>query len=301
MRARLTILLFCVCVAAAAQNRDKFISPLYAGPNAFPVPDMLDGRTSRDLKIELAADYHHGFLRDRTANLFARIYIPLFTPRVNLTVWMPVCEWYSMTLERQQQCMLETDEPIRGYGYGDVYLSTDMQLLVARRWWPDIVLRAALKTASGEQWDRARYYDDPGYFFDVAVGKSLYITTGCQPSAERQQDSDWEIRLAASAGFLCWQTKTAMQNDAYQYGLQLLVRQQYLSARLTWAGYSGWENNGDHPMVINAELRGHAYGFEPFVRYQYGLRDYPFHSFRIGLAYNIDILTKRNKHNKENK
>lgn len=285
------LFLFAQAQVIQAQSRDGYISTLYAGPNAFPVPEMLDGRVSPDLRVEVAADYHAGFLKDRTANLFARVYIPLFTRRVNLTVWMPVVEWYSMTAERMQQCRLEQQAPMQGYGFGDVYVSTDMQLLVENKYRPDIALRAAVKTASGEQWDRARYFDNPGYFFDLAVGKSMYVGSGGTVSAVRQSEADWELRLAGSVGFLCWQTITARQDDAYQYGLQLLARQQWVSLRLSWTGYSGWMKNGDKPMVLKAQLRGHTGGLEPFIDYQYGLRDYPFHSLRIGFAYNIDIIS----------
>lgn len=282
-----------VCSIVSAQNREEFISTRYNGPNAFPVPEMSDGRVSEVLSAELAGDGYFGYANDRTAGIFARLRIPLFTPRVNLSVWMPVCEWYGMTRQRQQECMLPTGTPINGYGFGDVYVSTDIQVLCSRRWWPDITVRAAMKTASGGQWELARHYDDPGYFFDIAVGKSLYLSTKGEPSTERKAESDWELRIAATTGFLCWQTRTARQDDAYQYGAQLFVRQQYVSARITWAGYSGWRKNGDRPMIVKAELRGYLHGFEPFASYQYGLRDYPFHAIRVGLAYTFDPFVKK--------
>lgn len=285
------ILMIACSTLAFAQDRGEYISPRHFGPNAFPVPDMLDGRVSEELKVELAGDWYRGFAADQTADIFARIYIPLFTRRVNLTVWMPICEWYKMNEQRQHECLIQDTARISGHGFGDVYISTDIQVLKARRWWPDITIRAAMKTASGEQYELARHYDDPAYFFDAAIGKSMFI--GDKVTATRQSDRDWELRLAASAGFLCWQTTTAHQNDAYQYGVQLLVKQQYISARVTWSGYSGWQKNGDKPMIIKTELRGHApYGLEPFVAYQYGIRDYPFHQLRVGLAYHIDILKK---------
>lgn len=298
----ITILCLMCSALLTAQNREDYISTRYNGPNAFPVPDMLDGRTDSMLSVELAGDYYRGFAADKTTDIFARLQIPLFTPRVNLSIWMPVCEWYNLTPYRLSECMLPATENIRGYGYGDVYVSTDIQVLVAHRWWPDITIRAAVKTASGGQWELARHFDDPGYFFDIAVGKSMYISKDRKVSAKRQAESDWEIRLAATTGFLCWQTTTARQDDAYQYGAQLLVKQQYVSARLTFSGYSGWKHNGDMPMVVRAELRGHisadfASGrrgrVEPFVSYQYGLRDYPFHAVRVGLAYSIDVLKKK--------
>ena len=44
------------------------ISPAYFGPNAFPVPDMLDGRTSSELSIELYGDCFFGTLTERVAD-----------------------------------------------------------------------------------------------------------------------------------------------------------------------------------------------------------------------------------------
>lgn len=74
------------------------------------------------------------------------------------------------------------------------------------------------------------------------------------------------------------------------YGLQLFAKAKYVSLRATWGGYMGWEKSGDCPMSIKAQVNGHIKGFEPFVAYQYGIKDYPFHQLRIGLAYNLDIL-----------
>ncbi|MBR2167944.1 MAG: hypothetical protein IJ920_06515 [Paludibacteraceae bacterium] len=264
------------------------IAPAFFGPNALPVPDMLDGRTQPALRMELATDGFFGYEKDKTADLYARVNIPLWTDRVNLSVWMPIMEWYSMTLERQRTCRLQDKEPIQGHEAGDVYVSTDIQLLKARKYTPDIAFRAALKTASGGSFDKARYFDSPGYWFDVAVGKSMYIGKGV--SAMDNENTFLELRLAGSLGFLCWQTDNGRQNDALMYGLQLFAKAKYVSLRATWGGYMGWEKSGDCPMSIKAQVNGHIKGFEPFVAYQYGIKDYPFHQLRIGLAYNLDIL-----------
>ncbi len=249
---------------------------------------MLDGRTQPALRMELATDGFFGYEKDKTADLYARVNIPLWTDRVNLSVWMPIMEWYSMTLERQRTCRLQDNEPIQGHEAGDVYVSTDIQLLKARKYNPDIAFRAALKTASGGSFDKARYFDSPGYWFDVAVGKSMYIGKGV--SAMDNENAFLELRLAGSLGFLCWQTDNGRQNDALMYGLQLFAKAKYISLRATWGGYMGWEKNGDRPMTIKMQLNGHIKGFEPFVAYQYGIKDYPYHQLRIGLAYNLDIL-----------
>ena len=283
--------LLCIGIALFAQVpiecpnlREKtYIAPKYFGPNAFPVPDMLDGRVQNHLRVEVAGDGYFGFQGDKTADVFARVFIPLFTDRVNLTVWMPVMEWYEQTPERITTCRIPDSLAHSGSGAGDAYFSTDIQILRDKKWVPDIALRAACKSASGGQYELARHYDCPGYFMDLSLGKSWLLG----------KNKGAELRVAGSAGFLCWQTDNGRQNDAVMYGLQLLMKSEYVSLRTTWSGYLGWEDMGDKPMIIKGRLCGHAKQFEPYVEYQYGIKDYPFHQIRVGLAYNIDILKKK--------
>ena len=47
---------------------------------------------------------------------------------------------------------------------------------------------------------------------------------------------------------------------------------------------------GDKPMSVKATLSGHVRDFEPYVSYQYGIKDYPFQQLRVGLVYNFDML-----------
>ena len=252
------------------------IAPAYFGPNALPIIDMSDGLTTRELRAELACEGYIGYHNNNTVDLFARVHVPLFTRWANLTVWMPVYGWYE-----------QYDG--KGSGAGDVYISTDIQILHNEwfksdkaRYIPQMTLRLGMKTASGEQFERRRHYDCPGYFFDAAIGQTF--TMG--PLA---------LRLAGSAGFLCWQTDNSRQNDAVMYGLQANLRHEYVSLQATWGGYVGWERHGDAPMSIKARVAGHAKGFEPYVQYQYGIKDYPFHQIRVGLVYNVDILKSKDE------
>ena len=184
------------------------VAPAFFGPNAFPVPEMSDGLTCDHLHLELAADGYFGYKGDRTADLFARVHIPLFTRWANLSVWMPVYEWYN-----------QADGT--GSGAGDVYLSTDVQVLhhswfknkgERAKYIPQMTVRVGLKTASGEQFARQRHYDCPGYFFDATIGQSVPV-------------KQIELRFAGSVGFLCWQTANARQNGAVMYGLQAKLTQ----------------------------------------------------------------------------
>ena len=250
------------------------VAPAFFGPNALPVPDMSDGLTYDKLRVELAADGYFGHDGSTTADVFARIHVPLFTRWANVSVWMPVCEWYN-----------QADG--KGHGAGDVYLSTDIQVL-HNTWFkgdntqfiPQMTIRLGVKTASGEQFARRRHFDSPGYFFDASIGESFPM-------------GPLVLRLAGSAGFLCWQTADARQNDAVMYGLQASLKHEYVSLQTTWGGYVGWERYGDAPMTLKLRAAGHIQGFEPYVQYQWGIKDYPFHQLRIGLAYQIDILKSK--------
>lgn len=264
------------------------VSPYYFGPNAFPIPDMSDGTVSHDLRIELSADHFAGFAGDRTTDCAFKLNIPLFTDRVNLTVWMPVMEWYANTAERQRICRLQDSTLLRGHEAGDAYVSTDIQVLRQRGWIPDLTVRAAVKSASGGGFAKARYYDCPGYFFDMTLAKSVPF---------RHSTFFEELRFAASTGFLCWQTDNGRQNDAVMYGVMVKLKTRWFSVSEVFGGYQGWENNParrtdahDCPMSLKTCLTGYFKGAELQLMYQYGLRDWPFHQLRIGVAYNVDIL-----------
>ena len=262
-----------VPVVAPAQDEGR-ISPLYFGPNALPVPDMLDGRVSERFYVELDYDCHSGFYGDLTQTVFAKAHIPLFSPRVNLSVWMPVVEFY-----RNTPASIAHSRPpevsYSGYQIGNVYVSVDFQVLKEGRFMPDMSVRAAIVTASGDGDEYFRNFDAPGYFFDASIGKSVKF----------QGDFFQSLRLAANAGFLCWQVSANTQNDAYMYGVKAVLETRLLDVSCVWQGYTGWIGDGDAPMVIKASAVFRAGQFRPLIAYEYGLRDYPFHHFRVGVGF----------------
>ena len=262
-----------VCYGADGQLR---CSPLYFGPNAMPVPPMLHGRVSDRLCVEAGYDLYAGFYGDITHTLMLSAKVPLFTKRVNLSLWFPVIEFYKNT-----PASMELRSPLvskmSGYEIGNVYVSTDIQVLEEKKYVPGVTLRAAMITASGDGDQYSRYFDSPGYFFDVSAGKSIMLGGNAVS----------ELRLAGTLGFLCWQAGEALQNDAYMYGVSASAGGKYGALTVTWQGYTGWMDNGDRPMVISCEARFYAGHFSPMVSYQYGIRDYPFHKCSVGLAYRL--------------
>lgn len=293
----------CLCLSpAAAQDRPmlettsrsdvSYISPYYFGPNAFPIPDLIY-KVSKDLRIEVTGDYFKGRRGDAVYDIAVKANIPLFSRRVNLSLWIPAVEWYRNTDRNMDICRVAEEnrrEARRGSMTGDAYVSVDFQAFEEKRYIPDVVVRAAIKSASGGGYSLARYYDCPGYFFDVAVAKSFAIS---KPLGLR-------MRIAATSGFLCWQTDNGRQNDAVQFGAMLGLHARRWSLTETFGGYAGWEslacNNPelahDCPMSLKTSFTYRIRQFEIIAVYQHGFTDYPYEQFRMGLAYNIDLRVK---------
>lgn len=293
----LSLLLFIVCEIAGAQipidrldlKQPTGIAPAYFGPNAFQVPDMLDGRTSDKFTIELYGDAFLGTVTsipadDVTLDLFAKATIPLFTDRVNIVVWMPLVEWFRSGPEvNAYRRIIFPDRRISGVDFGDAYISTDIQILDERKRGCGMTFRAALKTASGNSFETARCYDSPGYFFDVSVGKDIYASA----------DGRTVFRMAISTGFLCWQTATGRQNDAIMYGMMASLRSGAFMAEVDYGGYVGWESMGDRPMTLKTKLSWSIGRFSIKAMYQAGLADWPFHQVRLGAAYAMPFTLRK--------
>lgn len=73
------IAVLCVsCPYVQSQDTDSRVSPLYFGPNALPVPEMLDGKVYERLHKEIAFDLHMGYHGDLTETVFVKLNIPPF-------------------------------------------------------------------------------------------------------------------------------------------------------------------------------------------------------------------------------
>jgi hypothetical protein len=271
------------------------IGPAYFGPNAFPVPDMLDGRTSSKLKLELYGDCFLGTTTGRvaddvTGDLFAKLTIPLFTPKANLTVWMPIFEYFYTSPEVNALRRLPEPydkEALQGMDSGDIYVSADVRILSQERHHIDMAARAVLKTASANEYAKGRCYDAPGYFFDVAIGRGFDF-----------KGSTHNLRVAVSGGFLCWQTDNGRQNDAVMYGAMIAYTYENFTIDTTFGGYVGWERDGDRPMTLKTNLSYRIGDLSLRVGHQVGFKDWPYYQIRIGATYAFDILSKREKNNK---
>ena len=252
------------------------------GPNALPVIDMSSGETSEELSVEISGSYFRGNDKSNTFTPNLRLNIPLFSRWANLEAWYSVMDFYSR--HETQDTRHETNWHNVA---GDIYVSTNIQVL-HHEWFkkswsyiPSAVARIGIKTASGGDFENRRFIDTPGYFLDLTLAEKIEFENSWAQS----------MSIAGAIGFYCWQTGRAEQNDAYMYGLRAEFEARYLRLIAEWGGYSGWQNNGDCPMTVKAKLGVPCpLGFEPYIAYQYGIRDWGYHEVRIGVRYSIDVV-----------
>lgn len=286
----LIYILFLAFVTEQIAAQTVRYSPTWFGPNANPVPEFTDATIVDKTTIELMGDYYFGY-GDETKNGYIKIDIPLLPKRVSFKVWSSLLEHYQVTDALSSK--REMNGNTKGKANGDFYLQTKISLLKEGKIKPAAILNSTLKTASGTNFQERRYFDTPGYYFDMEIGKSVFF----------QNKILNEIRLVGNIGFLCWETTGSRQNDAPMYGAKLIVGNENWRWENTLAGYSGWmhthpaygSNYGDNPLIFQTKINYKYRNLNVFTQYQYGIRDFPYHQIRIGTALQINKLTPHYK------
>jgi hypothetical protein len=263
-------------------------APAWFGPNANPVPEMTNARIPEKTTINLMGDYYFGF-GDETSNIRYKIEIPLLPNHVSFSIWNTAFEHYRVTENVSLTRGMEGN--LNGKASGDFYVQTRISLLTEKKYAPSIILNSTLKTASGTNFEQRRYFDTPGYYFDVEAGKSFFTKSKFLN----------EIRLVANVGFLCWETTNSTQNDAPMYGLKLITGNKRWKIENTFSGYWGWMHThpkygsdyGDAPLVYATKFTFLNGYMDYFAQYQYGIKDFPFHQIRAGISFPVDKLTPK--------
>ena len=310
-----------LCVAATAQNYKTYVSPAYFGPNTFQVPQMNSGaRMEKNIVATLCGDFIWGHTgkKDYTGDVYVELHLPLFTDRVNLSSWGALHEWYDQSADVLEYRKVgatgaKTEAAgaagtgagsgtgtgagtgatgtatgaARGHQSGPLFISTDITVLKEKKFCPSMLIRAGLRTASeNDAFPIRRGYDSAGYFFDLALGKSF-----------------GPVSIAASTGFLCWQTGDGEQNDAVMFGGKISYNHEFVRAGLQYGGYWGWRKDGVFPrvMYLDMDFGPRKWYVKPYLLYQHGFHDWPFDLFRAGIKIDIDIFGLVAAHKKEKK
>jgi len=284
------LFLFVILSLQSIYSQTRY-STAWFGPNANPVPEFTDATIPAKTTITLTCDYYSGH-GDQTENGYAKIEFPLIPERVSFKVWSTILEHYQVTnqLSAERGMLGNTS----GKANGDLYFQTRILLLKEKDNTPDIILNTTLKTASGTFQQYRRYFNTPGYYFDAEIGKSIHTKSSFIS----------EIRAVANVGFMCWETeRQSTQDDAPMYGGKIIIGNEHWKLENTLSGYWGWMHTnvgygsdyGDAPMVYATKIIKLTKNINYFAQYQYGIKDFPYHQFRLGVSFTIDKLTPKYK------
>ncbi len=285
---KITLIIIAISTTNNSYSQTVRYSPAWFGPNANPVPEMTDARIPVKTTISLMGDYYFGY-GDKTTNGYVKIEIPLLPARVSMKVWTSVLENYEVTPELSEKRGMNGN--LKGRPNGDFYVQTRISILSENKNVPSVILNSTLKTASGTNFEQRRYFDTPGYYFDVEAGKSFYNKNSFLN----------EIRLVANLGFLCWETSGSRQNDAPMYGIKLITGNEKWKLENSLSGYWGWMHThpkygsdyGDAPLVYAAKFTIMQGYMDYFFQYQNGINDFPYHQIRAGISFPVEKLTPK--------
>jgi hypothetical protein len=257
--------------------RDKMsllvYAPRYFGPSAFPIPNLRSGKSPERYEVEVRGEYHY-YTGDQTKDLFLRALFPVVKGRAGVEIRFVALEQYRMTPEtRDERNAAELECPPNESHSGDVTLSAFYQLMQSEKW-VDAMFSLNLKTASGGRLCDARFTDAASYWVDLTAGRDIL----------KSKDRRYALRIQAMAGFYCWMTNdmTHRQNDAILYGAGVTGILYRITLSSDLSGFSGYKNNGDHPLLwrnnLQIECRNNIFS----LHYVHGMKDSLYDTYSIG-------------------
>lgn len=250
------------------------ITPGYLGPNALPVPEVKKGflEDSTEIEFTFSNHFHSG---DPTQDISGRLFIPFVNNKIAIEIYGVILERFAYSEEIRDE-RIARDKDGKGTAIGDFYFSTLIQLAKDRSF-PNTLLRVALKTASGNQLEAARYTDSPGYYFDLSFSEDL---------GENQSGI---FRPFGLIGFYSWQTNDELnlQNDALMYALGADFEKKKWLVSTSWTGYSGYKNERDRPMQLTFDLRKNFGDKTVKMQYQHSVRSWGYKTLRISLIWKL--------------
>jgi hypothetical protein len=248
----------------------------YFGPNALPVPETYDGRIPVKHQFEISTDVFWGY-GDQTQSFSARLVYAAIPGKLTISSWGVLAEHYRTTDAIRDLRASQVEDPEEILFLGDFYISTMIGLLQEKHWQPDLNLELVLKTASSKTATNARYFNTPGYYFNLTAGKSIHFLGS--PFEE--------LRFVGNVGFLCYQLNQEDQDDAPLFGGKMLLNIGSWTIETGINGYSGWLNQGDKPSVLRGKFNYKSGSATFFLQYQHALKDYPYKRLQTGVRFDF--------------
>lgn len=263
------------------------IAPGTLGPNALPIPAILDGEVGTDNLFRIASDsYFRDGGGDNGHSLMINFRFPVVQNFMAFELQWNLLEYFHTSNEVRDIMQLFKDDPGWTLNRGDLILNTYIQLLQERSFWPAFMVVNALKTTTGSIKD-GRATDLPAHWHYMSMGKQL-VNFG-----------QFQFRLNAMAGFYVWQTNQfdLEQNEGFLWGLESQFNYRKLELGVGASGYNGWKWYGeDRPIQFKGRLIINNPIVNYFVEYKTGLQDYYYSSFSVGLNWHPRSPFKLDRH-----
>lgn len=252
------------------------IAPGTLGPNALPVPEVLDGNVGTDHHFQVSViNYRRDGGGDNGNTVHLNIRFPVVQNFMAFEIQWNVNEYFRATNEIRDILQIYKDDPGWSSEFGDIILNTYLQVKRETRFFPSLMVVSALKTTSGSA-ENGRYTDLPAHWHYLSFGKNLLSAT------------PFLWRINGMAGIYIWQTNQAdlEQNEGFLYGAENLVQYKKSGLLAGLSGYNGWKWYGfDRPLIFNAKFEYRHKQLSYFAEYKTGLRDYFYSSLCIGIRW----------------
>lgn len=249
------------------------VSPAYFGPNALTVPVINNGSIDSLASIGASANVHFS-KGDKTQNLSLYGNYVSRDKTVSINAWFVPYEHFSMMQPTKEKRKIYYTSYNQHHAVGDVVVTTSVQLLKKQRHRFQLAIRGGFRFPSGNQAEAARFTDAPGYWIDAGFAKSL-------------GKGNW--KLISMTGLLVWQTNSSIlrQNDAFLFGSGLEWNKNSLRFQGYVAGYIGYKDNGDKPVLLRLNFEKTKNRVVYLFRFQKGLHDFEYTSFETGALFDL--------------
>jgi hypothetical protein len=244
------------------------VSPKYFGPNALTVPSMNNGNADTIISLGASAAFH--FMKgDKTQNLVLYGNYSTKNNTISIDAQFIPHERFKVSHDLKTERKVYYEDYYKSSTTGDVVVNTVFQVFPKWRDKVELAMRVGVRMPSGGGLGAARYADVPGYWIDAGAGIPLGKTK-------------W--KLNQMLGFLVWQTNEddLRQNDAFLFGTGAEYNNQGFRLQVYGAGYVGYKNNGDKPIVIRANIEKRRKRASYFLRLQQGIHDFEYFTTEAG-------------------
>lgn len=252
-------------------------SPYYLGPNALPVPSLLNGKIDSLHSIAVSANIHT-MKGDFTVNPALYASYVLVKDVISFDFYIVPYEVFHMSHELKTERRTFYIYYYSKEARGDLIVNTKIQLLKKLQPHFNVMFRAGYRFPTSSNYALARYTDAPGYNFDFNASKTL----------NRKKN----LFVKGMLGFYSWQLNEDLyeQNDAFLFGLGMEGHFKKWIVDFYTAGYLGYlKQKRDKPVVVRMGLQYRLKNSSLFFNAQQGVRDFRYLSIESGYRYFLKV------------